>query len=129
MKELYRGQMLADHYQVALFDAEDNESYPEWESDELRVIFGTKGVVVPMIDDDVDVVVYEGEGIPDRKLQLYAEGIIFVGNEGLLVGNGIANDLEQLAVPSGKVRVSVYVDGVNAEATRVAFVIGKLAAG
>jgi len=61
------------------------------------------------------VVVYEGEGILTGKLQLYAEGIIFVGNEGLLVGNGIANDLEQLAVPSGKeIRVSVYIDGVNA---------------
>jgi hypothetical protein len=123
--ELYRGPVYAVYGQVALFN-DGPDLYPQWETGAERAILTPKGVAVATASDiDIEVVVCTGEKVHGLKPCLSGE--IRVGNQGLLVGNVISCDLHHIALPPGRISVTVYVDGNRCEATQVVFVLGNLA--
>ncbi len=128
MQQLYRGQHSVQYSQIALFDAEDTESYPQFETGEEPAVLGEKGVVVTTANDtDVEVVLYQGkaDSTPDEFHILSGE--IQVGSQGLIVGNETTADTAQVSYPSGKASVSVYVNAENpTEVTNVSFVLNSL---
>jgi hypothetical protein len=127
MQQIHQKQVFALYAQIALFDAEDQDSYPQWETGTEEVIFGPKGVAVATAGDTyVDVVVYKGQGSPGGRL--CGSGEILVGKRGLLVGNVPAADITPLEWSSGKTSISVYVDDL-AQATQVMFLLDNLGSG
>lgn len=123
MKEIFRGKCLALYNQIGIYDTEDNDSYPQWETGLELVVFGAKGVAVSSKGDTyVDIIIYKGkEHIHD--LLFYARGKITVGKEGLTVGNEIAGAVFQIDWNEGDVLISVYGDGPKNEATTLVFVL------
>jgi hypothetical protein len=119
---LYTGRVFALHAQVALFDAEDDNSYPQWETGTEEAIFGPKGVAVATAADrDVEVTVQRGAK-PDGMPRISGE--IEVGNQGLIVGNIVSGDFAQLEWSPGKVTVDVYTDKLPSEqVAHVVFVL------
>jgi hypothetical protein len=128
MQELYRGQHSVQYSQVALFDAEDVESYPQFQTGQEPAVLGNKGICVATANDtDVEIVIYQG------KAELKSEGFeilsgeIQVGNQGLIVGNESTADTAQVSYPPGKTSVSAYVNAkVSSEVTSVVFVLDSL---
>jgi hypothetical protein len=122
MEEIYGGKILAMYAQVALFDAEDGESYPQWETGDERVILGPKGIAVATAPDArIDVRAYSGDGNPGGNKILSA--VIQVGNRGLLVGNVAAADITELPWPAGETSIDVYVTGLPDRVDSVMFVL------
>lgn len=128
MQEIYRGQHSVQYSQIALFDAEDAESYPQFETGEESAVLGEKGVVITTANDtDVEVVVCQekADSTPDKFHILSGE--IQIGSQGLIVGNETTADTAQVSYPAGKVSVSVYVNAQNStEVTSVLFVLNSL---
>jgi hypothetical protein len=128
MQEIYKGRHSVQYSQVALFDAEDSNSYPIFETGEEAAILGAKGVAVATANDtEIDIVVYQGktESAPSRFHILSGE--IQVGKQSLIVGNETTADTAQISYPSGKTTVSVYVDSQSpSEVTSVVFVLDSL---
>ncbi len=121
MRKIFEGEFFTLYSQVALFDAEDHDSYPQWETGEENSVFGPKGVVVATQGDiKVDVAVYNGLGNPGGSL--CSSGEILVGEKGLIVGNEVAADTVKLNWPSGKTTVTVYVDKLF-QAKHVSFLL------
>jgi hypothetical protein len=119
---LYTGSVYALHAQVALFDAEGEDSYPEWETGTEDAVLGPRGIAVATAGDtEIEVVVCSDK----KNLSgiLCISGEISVGNQGLIVGNVVAANLAQIPWPPGKTSVDVYTNGVGEEVTRVAFVL------
>lgn len=116
--------------QIALLDAESDESYPEWQTGEENVVFGSKGIAVATKGDiKVDVAVFKGQLDFDiEPLTLLISHRIQIGNEGILVGNIVAADVLKLDWPEGDIIVSVYANGVREQVTRVVFVLDEIRA-
>jgi hypothetical protein len=125
-QEIYRGKHSVQYSQVALFDAEDVDSYPQFETGEEQAIFGKKGVVVSTANDkEVDITVCEEKS----ELELFhvLSGEILVGSQGLIVGNETTADTAQVPYTPGKVAVAVYVNAQEkSEVTSVVFVLSSL---
>jgi hypothetical protein len=128
MQEIYKGRHSVQYSQVALFDAEDADAYPQFETGEEPALLGEKGVVVTTANDtDVEVVVYQGKSDSNPDEFHILSGEIQVGSQGLIVGNETTADTAQISYPSGKVSVSVYADAQNsANVTRVSFFLNSL---
>ncbi len=126
MQEIYKGKHLVQYSQVALFDAEDVDSYPQFETGEEPAILGDKGVAVATVNDtDVEITVYKGTA--ESGLVHILSGEIQVGNEGLIVGNETTADTAQVSYPPGKTSVSVYVNSQKPnEVTTVVFTLNSL---
>lgn len=116
MTELYRASHYALYAQVAIWDAEETDSYPDDIAD-APVTFGARGVVVATAPDvDVELVIFrdeEPEGSP------VGTGSIRVGGAGLDVGNLVAADVGHLDWPAGELRMRVYTDAPPDEASLV----------
>ena len=55
---LYSSKVYALYAQVALFDAESEKAYPEWETGTEAAVLGLRGVVVATASDtEVEVIV------------------------------------------------------------------------
>jgi hypothetical protein len=55
---LYTGSVYALYAQVALFDAEGGDSYPEWETGTEDAVFGPRGIAVATAGDtEIEIVV------------------------------------------------------------------------
>jgi hypothetical protein len=122
---LYSGKVYALHAQVALFDAEDADSYPQWKTGTEDAVLGPKGVAVATASDtEIEVTVYKGKRASDEILCISGE--IQVGDQGLVVGNIVSGDFAQLAWPPGQTSVDVYTNGRGEEVTRVVFVVESL---
>jgi hypothetical protein len=124
MKKLYQDKAMAYYGQIALFDTEDKDSYPQWPDGKASHVFGPKGVAVAaLIDNWIELEVYE-ELIPANKV-FYGSGEINIGNSGVTVGNVIANTIGNIAWPPGKLKVEIYANGIEDKATWICFVIKK----
>ncbi len=128
MQEIYKGRHSVQYSQVALFDAEDTDSYPIFETGEEAAILGAKGVAVATANDrEIEIVAYQGKTDPATSGFHILSGEIQVGALGLIVGNEITADTAQISYPSGKTAVSVYVDSQSpSEVTSVVFVLDSL---
>jgi hypothetical protein len=125
MKELYRGKAYAIYGQVALFDAEDTNSYPQWPNEDVSLVFGSKGVAVAaFIDHTIEIFIYQ-DAMP-LKVFYYGSGEIEIGYSGIVVGNVVANTIKNLDWPSGKTKVDVYANSPKDNATQIFFVLSKL---
>ena len=124
MKLILHERFLALYSQIGLIDAEDDESYPQWDTGKEQVAFGQKGVAVAALGDTkVEVTVYEGNGSPGGTL--CSSGTILVGQQGLIVGNEIAADTAVFDWPPGRTTVTIYVD-VLPQPKRIDFVLQSL---
>lgn len=122
---LFSGKVLSLYSQVALFDAEDKEAYPQWKTGDEIVVFGLHGVaVVTAGDKQVDVRVFKGMVEPQHSLCVSGE--IEIGEQGVLVGNVPAASVTHLSLSSGKYSVVVYTDKVGPETEQVVFCIDRL---
>jgi len=125
MKELFRGRYLALYNQVGLYDTEDSNSYPQWETGFELAVIGQKGIAVSAIGDTyVDVCIYTGQG-EINNMNFYARGEIFVGKKGLSVGNEIAGTSDHIDWGEGLTLVSVYGNGPQNEATTIVFILDE----
>jgi len=119
---LYTGSVYALYAQVALFDAEGEDSYPEWKTGTEEAVLGPRGIAVATAGDtEIEVVVSSGQ--ENVSGMLCISGEIQVGHGGLVVGNVVAANLVQIPWPSGKTSVDVYTNGIGQEVTRVTFVL------
>lgn len=122
MNEIFRGSFLSLYAQIALFDAEDPDSYPQWETGEERIVFGKKGVAVATAGDvNVEVVVYNGKGGFTEEPTISQQ--IHIGNKGVFVGNVPSSDINKVALASGNHTISVYTDRESDAVTKVVFCI------
>ncbi len=104
---LFSGEITAAYAQLGLYDAEDTDSYPQWETGEERILFGAKGVAVSaQLDAEISVEVHTVR--PVRNQHLIGSGFIEIGAAGLIVGNEVAGTYEEIDFPAGRVRVEVY---------------------
>lgn len=119
---IFNKKIMALYGQVSLIDAEDVNSYPQWETGEEIAIIGPKGVAVSaLIDHQIEVLIYKGQK-KDVGI-FYFSGSFFVGNFGLLVGNEAAGVQDTILWPKGEVEVEVYANAPNGEATQITFVL------
>ena len=125
MRELFRGVAFSLYSQVALIDAEDKDSYPQWKTGEEPVVFGPKGVAVPVMGDEQIEMVVCTDSVKGGFLE-WASGEIEVGAQGLLVGNIPAATVFSVPWPAGLLAVTVYVNAPNREATKVIFMLQEL---
>lgn len=125
MQKIYKGEHLVQYSQVALFDAEDSNSYPIFETGEEAAILGAKGIAVATANDtEIEIVVYQGKTKSAPSEFQILSGDIQVGKQGLIVGNETTADTAKISYPSGKTTVSVYVDSQSpSEVTSVVFVL------
>lgn len=120
MTVLYRATHYALYGQVALWDAEAADSYPEIITGDEPVTFGERGVVVSTAPDiDVEVVILRGEEHPGRSI---GAGTITVGQAGLDIGNLVAADVAHLDVPPGALGLRIYTDTPPDETSAVTIV-------
>ncbi len=120
---LFSGDITAAYAQLGLYDAQDADSYPQWETGEEPILFGPKGVAVSVqLDAEVSVEVHTAR--PVRNRHLIGSGVIEVGGGGLVVGNEVAGSYEELDFPPGRIRVEVYGNSAkDQEITSIDFVL------
>lgn len=122
---LFSDKVFALYSQVALFDAENRNSYPQWKAGHEIIVFSLQGVaVVTASDEQVDVIVCKGKVIP--KYALCVSGEILVGEQGILVGNIPAATVTQIPLESGRYSVVVFTDGFGTETRQVYFFLDRL---
>jgi hypothetical protein len=113
MTLLARLVVMTAYRQVALFDAADRASYPEWRDGGTACAAGSKGLAVGLAGnyEDVPVEVHDryDAGVSPPK----CTATIIVGDRGLLVGNVVADTLAPVLWPAGPVLVHAYVDEVD----------------
>jgi len=119
---IFTGKILALYGQISLIDAEDVNSYPQWETGEEIAIIGPKGVAVStLIDHQIEVLIFTDQKNADGIL--YFSGSFYIGNCGLLIGNEAAGIQERIPWPKGVVEVKIYGNAPKGEATKVTFVL------
>ncbi len=122
---LFNGKIYTQYFQVALFDAEVKDSYPQWKTGEETVVFGSRGVAVATANDtDVNVVVKRGKANPDYKLCVSGE--ILVGSKGIIVGNEVASSISLIPLQSGDYSIVIYTNGLGPDTNQVYFCINRL---
>jgi hypothetical protein len=122
---LFSGGITAAYAQLGLYDAEDADSYPQWETGEEPILFGPKGVAVSVqLDAEVSVEVHTAR--PIRNRHLIGSGAIEIGADGLVVGNEVAGSYEELDFPPGRILVKVYGNSAaDQEITSVDFLLTR----
>ncbi len=122
---LFSGKIYTQYFQVALFDAEMKNAYPQWKTGKEIIVFGSRGVAVATANDtEVNVVVTRGKANPDYKLCVSGE--ILVGKKGIIVGNVAASSINLILLQSGEYSVVVYTNGLGPDTDQVYFYINRL---
>lgn len=112
MEKIVETDILIQYAQVAIFDAEDPKSYPQWETGEEAFVFSEKGIAVATINmDKVKVIVYI-EPINPQGTFLVSK-TLNIGSKGIFIGNMPASDLHKIDWRTGATDVSVYVNDPN----------------
>jgi hypothetical protein len=123
---LYSGQVFTAYAQIALFDNEHKNSYPQWIVGNEAIVFGQRGVAVATaVDKSIDVKVFKGTIIPDQYL-LCVLGEIIIGNKGIMVGNVPAANVTKIPLIGGRYSVMIFTDGIGENVCKVIFVINQL---
>jgi len=125
MVEIVNGSFLALYSQIGLYDTEDRNSYPSWETGSELVVFGDKGVAVSTKGDTYISVIVCTEAPRTSDLVIYGQGRIKVGKKGLTVGNELAASTKQINWSEGPVSIEIFGNGQQDEATEIVFVINK----
>lgn len=125
MTEVFKGTFLALYNQIGLYDAEDNNSYPTWDSGLELVVFGNKGVTVSAKGDTYISVTLYTDNPETRNLFFYGNSQIMIGKKGLTVGNEIAASTSHIDWEEGLVSIDVYGNGPQNESTEIIFVLKK----
>jgi len=132
--ELFDGRVMAAYAQVGIADAEDPDSYPQWDQQTALGAFvtGERGIAVSAaLDADVDVRVlgsWKGDDLKEGEIveeHLLTSVQITVGNRGVWVGN-VTMDFARLWWPPGPTRVTVYVNAPPEDVTAVTFVLEQI---
>lgn len=116
------GKIYGLYSQVALFDAETKDSYPQWKTGDEDIVFGPRGAVVATATDQpIEVLVCRGRGSPEHVLCVSGE--ILIGNQGFIVGNLTAETLIGDSWQSGWYAIIIYTNGIGSTVTKVHFFI------
>jgi hypothetical protein len=131
MPVILQEHIYALYGQVALFDAQTSDAYPQWRTGIEAAAIGPYGIAVATAGDvDVEVIVYdlqdEDAGSAREIGSSRISGIIEVGNQGLLVGNVPASDLFEIEWPEGRTSVEAQIEGPPGQAIRVLFFLSHL---
>ena len=128
MAEIYRGKHYVLYSQVALYDAEASDSYPEFETGEEAAIIAPKGIAVAAKNDqEAEIIVYQGQVQLNDVSVLVISGEIEVGSKGLIVGNEVTADTAEIVWQAGKTSVTVYTNTKDKdEVTKVVFALRKV---
>jgi len=125
MNKIFYGKFLALYNQIGLYDTEDSNSYPSWETGLELAVFGSKGVAVSAKGDTyVEITIYN-DAAKIEDLLFYGKGQIGIGKKGLTVGNEIAASTGHLDWKEGSVLVEVYGNNRQNEASKIVFVLNK----
>ena len=121
MGKFYEKQHIGGHYQIALLDggSVDYADHPTWEG--IDAFSTSSGIVVLTSDQEVNILLYDGdENIDERKV---LEGELEV-TDGLDVGSGTSCTIERVDWHNGTAHFCVYVNADKSEeVTEVAFVL------
>ena len=122
MSYIHRSKCLVHYGQVALWDKEDKSAYPSPEGPLPWV--GVKGICVAAPDDcEVDIfVATEPPSEADKAAHVCLEATFLVGCEGLQVGNVTTASVSWFPWAEGRVRVSVYSNGISRNGLNTTFV-------
>lgn len=115
--------------QVALFDPEVSDAYPNWVTGEEEVVFGPSGVAVATRPDEagpVRIEVYVGSYEPDPSWRFVGDGMVRVTARRLVVGSVTGGDLRSVPTDPGEYRVSVHFHDGEGGPDAVAFVVRAL---
>jgi hypothetical protein len=121
--QLLDSEIVPYYAQVALVDPKVEGSYPDWGDGEDEAVSSGSGVAVGTQPDHVGKVRVEViTGDPEQDLRNVLETTLSVSTDsGLVAGSVTGSDLHPVAVPTGRHRVSVYVEGPPDEVSRVVF--------
>lgn len=123
---VFEGKVFALYSQIALFDAEKKDAYPQWKAGKEIIVFGLSGVVVVTAGDKlIDVVVCKGKVVP-QQYALCISGEIIVGNQGIIIGNVPAANVTQIPMQSGRYSVVIFTDGIGSNTNKVFFYVDYL---
>ena len=113
MDLLFEADIDAAYAQVALWDAQAIDSYPDWGTGEEECAVGPRGVAVATrLDGVIRVrIVGGGTAVPSIDDRRCAVTEIEIGNRGIEIGNEAAADVYLILLPPGRVTVAVYVRG------------------
>ena len=125
MTEIFKGTFSALYSQIGLYDTEDRNSYPSWETGSELVVFGDKGVAVSTKGDTYISVIVCTEAPRTNDLVFYGHGKIKVGKKGLTVGNELAASTKQINWSEGPALIKIFGNEPLDEATEIIFVINK----
>jgi hypothetical protein len=115
----------SSYYQVAIFDAENPDAYPEWKIGKELIVFGQYGVVVVVANDtEIEISVAIGKLIPTYKLCVSGE--ININNKGVIVGNVPSSSLDNVEISSGHYSITVMTDDIGINTHKVWFVLNKV---
>jgi hypothetical protein len=131
MPVILHAHVYALYGQIALFDAQASDAYPEWLTGDEAAAIGPRGIAVATAGDvDVEVIVYDLQDEDAGSARVIGSsrisGIIEVGNQGLLVGNVPASDLFEIEWPTGRASVEAQVQAPTDQAVRVLFFLSHL---
>lgn len=125
MTEIFKGTFFALYNQIGLYDTEDSNSYPSWETGLELVVFSKKGVSVSAKgDSDIAVRIYT-ETAKTNDLIFYGRGQILIGKKGITVGNESAASTSHINWAEGPVSIDIYGNGPQNESTEIIFVLKK----
>jgi hypothetical protein len=112
--------------QVALFDPENPDSYPDWGTGDEAMVFGPSGVAVgtrPDLTGSVRIEVWTDKHEPSAPMRLAGEGVLRVSANQLTVGSVTGADLRTVPIPAVECHVSVYLHDSEDGPDAVVFVL------
>lgn len=122
---LFDEEIYGSYSQVAIFDAEDKDSYPQWKTGDEYVVFGFRGAVVATAADQViHVIVCKGKGTPEYVFCVSGE--ILIGTQGLIIGNIASENIVPGIRENGRYAIVIYTNGLGSNVTQVYFFVEYL---
>lgn len=109
------------HYaQVDVFDPSVNDAIPVWTDASLAqgIAAGRSGMAIATRSDfergsddlaTVRIRIWVGEAKAVADSVIY-DGTLQIGNEGIMIGSIVGNDLLRVAIPAGDYRVEVHLE-------------------
>lgn len=120
----FKGEVYSLYAQIALVNKQFDPSLeePEWMTGDELCVIAPAGVYVATAND-TQVLVTVQDDLAGVERYMLADGIVEIGNGGLIVGNIVAADTHELNWSPGATRVRVYANSQTGLATRVNFVL------
>jgi len=109
MPELLRFQTTPYYAQVAMIDPTIPDGYPDWGDGTAEVAADPHGIAVGTQPDHLGKVAVEvwDRDAPEDSLRTIGRYELEVGNDGVVVGSVVGNDLRPVQLGTGRHRISV----------------------